>query len=231
MRAAEALGKSGLNNRFINLIEGFRQNVAESLSDQERAALEKVIEDRQDARVAGLESSRRFVHNWQVADLLPLLNRVESGRSHESGKSAYQDTGCAKCHRFGDQGVNTGPDITTVGNRFDARYLLESLLIPSKVIPDRYVNELIEMENGVIHTGRVVYDDGKLLRIRKDPFTQTVTEVAVNKIEGRRRLDTSEMPEGLLNILTEEEILDLIAYLSAGGNPDDRAFRSSTAGH
>ena len=166
------------------------------------------------------------MHDWQIADLLPLLNRVESGRSYESGKSAYQTAGCAKCHRFGDQGGTTGPDITAVGNRFDALYLLESLLTPSKVIPDQFLNEVIKMEDGVIHTGRVIYDDGKLLRVRQDPFTQTVTDVAAGKIERRTLLNTSEMPEGLLNILTEEEILDLIAYLSAGANADDPAFRT-----
>ena len=226
LRGEETLGRSGLNRRFTDLIENFRQNVVESLSERERAALEEVIEGRQDVRVAGLEPSRPFVHDWQIADLLPLLNQVESGRSYESGESAYQAAGCAKCHRFGDQGGTTGPDITAVGNRFDAQYLLEALLIPSKVVPDRFLNDVIKMENGVIHTGRVVYDDGKLLRIREDPFTQTLTDVAVNKIERRTPLDTSEMPEGLLNILTEEEILDLIAYLSGGGNADDPAFRT-----
>ncbi len=33
------------------------------------------------------------------------------------------------------------------------------------------------------------------------------------------------MPEWLLNVLTEDEILDLIAYLSTGGNPNHRAFQ------
>ena len=75
------------------------------------------------------------------------------------------------------------------------------------------------------HTGRVVYNDGKLLRIRKDPFTQTVSELAVNKIATRKLVETSEMPEGLLNVLTEDEILDLIAYLSTGGNPNHQAFQ------
>ena len=221
--AETALGRSGLNSRFVYMIETFRRDVAESLSDRERAALEDVIE--KDVKVAGLESSRRFVREWQPADFLALLDRVESGRSYDSGRSAYTATGCAKCHRFSDQGGTTGPDITAVGNRFDAQYLLESLLVPSKVVSDRFLNEVIKMEDGVIHTGRVVYNDGKLLRIRKDPFTQTVSDLAVNKIATRKLVETSEMPEGLLNVLTEDEILDLIAYLSTGGNPNHRAFQ------
>ena len=222
----KALERSGVSRRFIDLIENFRQSAVESLSDQQRAALQEVLEGHNEVGLAGLKPGRPFVHDWQTGELLPRLNRVESGRSYESGKSAYQAAGCAKCHRFGDQGGTTGPDITAVGNRFDAEYILEALLTPSKVIPDRFLNEVIKMHDGVIHAGRVIYDDGKLLRIRKDPYTQTVTDVAAGKIERRTLLETSEMPEGLLNILTEEEILDLIAYLSSGANANDPAFRT-----
>ena len=33
------------------------------------------------------------------------------------------------------------------------------------------------------------------------------------------------MPEGLLNTMTREEILDLIAYIISGANPEHPAFR------
>jgi len=32
------------------------------------------------------------------------------------------------------------------------------------------------------------------------------------------------MPEGLVNILTKEEILDLLAYIEAGGKREHAAF-------
>ena len=226
LREAEALGKSGLNSRFVYMIESFRQASTERLSDRQRAALEQLIEAQPSSLVADQESSRAFVREWTPDDLLPLLAQGERSRSFESGRSAYQGAGCTKCHRFGDQGVDTGPDITTVGNRFDDKYLLEALLTPSQVIADRFINELIEMQNGVLHTGRVVYDDGKLLRIRQDPMTGTLTEIDVSQVKSRTRLDSSEMPEGLLNGLTAEEILDLIAYLRAGGDPDHRIFKA-----
>lgn len=33
------------------------------------------------------------------------------------------------------------------------------------------------------------------------------------------------MPTGLLNVLSEDEILDLVAYVRSGGNPNDKAFQ------
>ena len=103
---------------------------------------------------------------------------------------------------------------------------MESLLDPSKVVADRFFNESIEMEDGRLHVGRVVYDDGRLLRVRGNPFTQKVTEVAADRIKTRTVSRISEMPEGLLDIFSEEEILDLVAYIRSGGNPEDPAFHT-----
>ena len=69
-----------------------------------------------------------------------------------------------------------------------------------------------------------MYNDGSRLRIRTDPTGHGSVEVAVDEIESRAPLDVSEMPRGLVNVLTEEELLDLIAYLRAGGNEDHAAF-------
>ena len=224
LRAEKALGRKGLNSRFIYTIQNLRQAAVETLSEEELQALEEIIEDQRFLRDVDEGPSRGFVRTWRVADFLPRLEQVKSGRSYEQGKFAYEAAECARCHRFGDQGGTTGPDITTAGNRFDAQYLMESLLDPSKVVADRFFNESIEMEDGRLHVGRVVYDDGRLLRVRGNPFTQKVTEVAADRIRTRTVSRISEMPEGLLDILTEEEVLDLVAYLRSGGNPEDPAF-------
>ena len=231
LRAEKTFGRKGLNSRFIYTLQNLRQSAVETLSDEERTALEEVIEDQRALTVADEEPVRGFVRTWMVADFLPLLKQVARGRSYENGKSAYEAAECAQCHRFDDQGGTTGPDITTVGSRFDTQYLLEALLDPSKVVADRFFNESIQMEDGRIHVGRVVYDDGKLLRVRANPFTQKVTQVASDRIKSRTVSRISEMPEGLLDTFTEEEVLDLIAYMRSGGNPKDPAFNSLQRGN
>ena len=50
-------------------------------------------------------------------------------------------------------------------------------------------------------------------------------EVAKADIEDRAESNTSLMPHGLLNTLTKQEILDLLAYLESGGDRTYRAFR------
>jgi len=169
--------------------------------------------------------ARPIVRQWQLGELLPLLTQVARGRSYESGKSAYQAAQCAKCHGFGATGGTTGPDLTTVGDRFNSLYLLEALMVPSKVIADKYRNETIETEDGKVIAGHVIQEDGQRLRIRTDPFSEATIELSVERIENRIPSSTSAMPEGLVNVLTQEEVLDLIAYLRAGGDSDDEAFK------
>jgi hypothetical protein len=50
-------------------------------------------------------------------------------------------------------------------------------------------------------------------------------EIVKQSIDDRIASRVSIMPIGLLNTLDKEQILDLLAYLLAGGNADDAAFK------
>jgi hypothetical protein len=64
------------------------------------------------------------------------------------------------------------------------------------------------------------------LTVRTDPFARELTEIRKADIEQQAPSKVSEMPQGLINVLTQEEILDLIAYLRSAGDAADKAFRS-----
>lgn len=229
LTGADSLVEVHGNERTMGLIHGSRQSVAARLSDVDREALVEAIDGLDEAKLeptpeAEPESPRVVVKDWQVEEVLNLVNNTIGGRSFRNGQAAFKAATCATCHQVAGEGGTTGPDLTTVGNRFDMRYLLESLIVPSKVISDRYRNEMIAMEDGRVFTGRVVFDDGRVLRLRTDPTTHKVVAVAVNEIESRMPSQVSHMPRGLINVLTEDELLDLIAYLRAGGHEGDAAF-------
>ena len=209
---------------FQKFVQQVRRDAAETLTAEVKAALQEVLVGRQSVEVVKLETTRKFVHNWQMQDLSPHLGEVGRGRSFENGRQAYAAAQCAKCHRFGQDGGATGPDITAVGNRFDNQYLLESLLVPSKVVSDQYVNTIIQTDDGRVIVGRIIEENADRLMVRTDPFARELTAVPRAAIEARQPSPTSEMPQGLVNVLSRDEILDLLAYLRSGGNPDDKAF-------
>lgn len=211
-------------NSFKKFVQRIRQDAAEKLTPADRETLKDVIEGKAKVEVVKLETTRQFLHNWQMDDLLPMLPEAETGRSFEKGKAAYMAAQCYKCHRFAGEGGDTGPDITGVGNRFDLRYIAESLIVPSKAISDQYLATQVLTKDGEVITGRIMMEDDKELKLRTDPFALEPAVIPKSEIQQRQLAKVSEMPQGLINVLTKEEILDLIAYMRSAGKPDDKAF-------
>jgi len=67
----------------------------------------------------------------------------------------------------------------------------------------------------------VIDDTAQHVRVIENPLAKTEPiELKPSEIAARHKSPTSLMPKGLLDKLSREEILDLIAYVIARGNPD-----------
>jgi putative membrane-bound dehydrogenase-like protein len=128
------------------------------------------------------------------------------------GRVVYNKV-CAQCHTLFDSGGKVGPDITGA-NRNDLNYLLENMLDPNAVIPNEYRANEIETKDGRSLTGVIKRQDDKSLVL------QTANELVTlprNEIASQRQSQLSMMPEGLLAALTDQEVRDLIYYLTRVG--------------
>ncbi len=215
-------GRGG--NSFVKFLQQIREDAQANMTPAQIAEVADVIEGKAAFEPVSLDTSRQFVHNWQLADFTGDLPAIESGRSFEKGREAYQAAQCAKCHRFDGAGGDTGPDVTGVGARFSPQYILESLVEPSKAVSDQYKNVTILTAEGEVVSGRIINETADAVFVRTDPFARELTQVKKADIEERQLSPTSEMPQGLINSLTKEEILDLVAYLRSAGNAKDKAF-------
>ena len=75
-------------------------------------------------------------------------------------------------------------------------------------------------------TGLVVNETNDDLEVLTDPLNPTKPMVLLkDEIEDESESGSSIMPEGTLNWLTHQEILDLLAYVYAKGNEDHEFFR------
>lgn len=207
-------------------IETLRDGALARLSDQDRVALADLI--------AALEAPaseipavppRPFVRQWKMEDLLPELQRVSSGRSYESARTALAAASCLRCHRMADEGGRIGPDLTTVAKRFDDRALLESIIEPSQVIDPKYRHTAYLLDTGQIVQGRPAGVSAKQLKIEIDPLSGESVSIDRAAVEASRPSDLSPMPTGLVDTLTADEILDLLAYLRAEGNSQAANFQ------
>ena len=161
---------------------------------------------------------RDLVKEWATADLQPLLDKISSGRDFGRGKKVFNDAQCIACHRYGDQGGAVGPDLTAVATRFKRQDLLEASTEPSKVLSEQYMNTAIETTAGQVITGRIVEETDERVVLRPIPLQPETVTVQKSEIESRQLSKTSPMPAGLLNTFTQEEILDLLAYMESFGD-------------
>ena len=134
----------------------------------------------------------------------------------EEGKELFFDpespAGCAKCHAIGDQGGTVGPELTKVAAVQTPQYILESVLEPSKVVPKEFKPVLIITKKGQYLGGIVKSEDDKIIRLA-DSQGQ-IQDVAKAEIAERVPQDTSLMPGNFAEILTVQDLHNLLAYLT-----------------
>lgn len=213
-------------------LKNVRDDAIATLGDNEKVALADLLKPPMELGFTETAQTpaRKTVKSWTMADLTPKLSLLKSGRSFESGKAAFAAVSCVKCHRFMGEGGASGPDISGVGNRFQPGDLLEAIVLPSKIISDQYQATEIVTKKKQVFVGTVYEENDDRVVLRPSPLSTQTETVAKKEIAKRSPSKVSLMPQGLIDTLTEDEVLDLLAYLRAAGDPKDPAFKPITAG-
>jgi putative heme-binding domain-containing protein len=165
---------------------------------------------------------------WTVDEVLAVAKEgLGVGmRDFKQGQQAFAAARCIVCHRFGEDGGATGPDLTQAGGRFQLKDLVEAIVEPSKAISDQYKASIVQTADGKVVTGRIVSEDEKRIVIVTDPEDATkFVELRRGDIDEIFPATESLMPKGLLDQLNEQEVLDLLAYALSKGNPRDARFQ------
>ena len=104
--------------------------------------------------------------------------------------------------------------------------LTEAIVDPGRVVSDQYKASNIVTVDGTTISGRIVSESDSQISVLTDPEDSTkVVDVALEDIEELSPSATSLMPNGLLNRLNQNEVLDLLAYLLSRGDSKDAMFR------
>lgn len=213
----------GFNNgaSFDNFLAHAHEEAKFTMSPDEIDALIDVLAAytaKQTPKPAPSLDSRKLVKEWTTADLQALLPEVSNRRNFERGKDIFYQAQCSACHRYGDQGGAIGPDLTAVATRFKRQDILEAMTEPSKVLSEQYRNSLIESTAGTVVIGRITEETAEQIVIRPNPLEPQAVTIKLADIESRQFSQVSPMPAELLNTFTQEEILDLLAYLESLGD-------------
>lgn len=170
---------------------------------------------------------------WKLADLAGDVGHLSHrSNSFDVGQKLFSVASCVGCHKMNGQGANVGPDLTKLDPKYTPTDVLQHILEPSKKIDQKYRSHLLVLDSGKVVTGLVVKEDAQSIHVIDNPTApDKVRIVSRDSIEEQEVSDVSIMPRGVLNKLTREEILDLVAFVVAKGDKTHKLFKGHQHNH
>ncbi|HEY1170319.1 MAG TPA: heme-binding protein [Verrucomicrobiae bacterium] len=209
-------------------LQTIRAEVTEQLTLAERSALADVLLAPVKEKLPELPPAQ-FVKEWKMEELLPMLGEVAKGRSFENGRAAFRQAQCVACHRFSSDramgGSVVGPDLAGVSGRFPRADMLDHIMNPSKVIDEKFRLTRFKLRDGEMIEGTLEREEAGTMFVRANPLAKELTTVKRANVVSVAESRMSAMPEGLLNVLKREDVLDLLAYFEAEGNSKHTVFK------
>ncbi len=152
--------------------------------------------------------------------LPPIYELVRREGNAEKGAAVFFRTAanaCAGCHRVGGKGRWVGPDLSTIGVKYGREELLQSILNPSAAVGYNYRPYVLALKDGRVITGLPLQEsEGAIVLKTAEGKTVRVTRADIEESEVS---PVSLMPEGLAGTLTNQELVDLMTYLSTLKRP------------
>jgi putative heme-binding domain-containing protein len=148
----------------------------------------------------------------QQAHLEKLLTTLPTG-DVARGRTVFnsEKAACFTCHAIGYRGGNVGPDMTHIAKIRTERDLLESVVFPSASFVRGYEPVTVTTTNGKVFNG-VLRKDGAEEIVLATGINQEV-RIARADIDEMRPSQVSVMPAGYDQLLTTQELADLLAFL------------------
>ena len=147
----------------------------------------------------------------QIARYKQLLTPAAVGQANANRGRAVYERACASCHTLFGEGGKIAPELTG-SQRSNIDYILENVIDPNAVVWDQYKATYFETNDDRLISGVVLKENESTVTIQTQTGTITLPR---NEITSRKRSELSMMPEGLFQLLEEQEILDLVAYLQS----------------
>jgi putative membrane-bound dehydrogenase-like protein len=147
----------------------------------------------------------------QIDRFKKMLTAAVVGQANPRRGRAVFERVCSSCHVLFDQGGKLAPELTG-SQRGNIDYILENVVDPNAVVWDRYKASYFETSDDRLISGVVLAENESTVTIQTQTGTITLPR---SEITSRRQSDLSMMPEGLFELLEQQEIADLVAYLQS----------------
>jgi putative heme-binding domain-containing protein len=137
----------------------------------------------------------------------------------------FQVANCVACHKVNGAGTELGPDLTKLDPKLTHVDILRDILEPSFKINEKYQTFVFETTKGKEITGLILQETKDFVKVIENPLAKAEPVILkTSEIAQRKKSPVSIMPKGLLDKLTKDEILDLLAFVIARGDQKHPLF-------
>ncbi len=145
--------------------------------------------------------------------LLIFSNQLTNGNAARGGQ-IYERLQCHTCHSGGvnpgREGRIFGPDLAGVARRLNRQELADSLVYPSKQVPDRFKAFELTLNDSTTLTGFITEQNTNMVTFVERDQVRQIPRANIASLTPQKN---SLMPDKLVNRLTREELADLMAFL------------------
>ncbi len=143
-------------------------------------------------------------------ELLPLTKKMGDAKA---GKIVFTKT-CAKCHQHSGEGTKVGPDLTGMAVHPKAE-LLTQIIDPSRSVEGNFRVYTIATSDGLVMNGLLASESKTAIDIiDTEGKKQTILREDIEKLIQSTK---SLMPEGFEKQVSQQEITDLLEFLTQRG--------------
>ena len=143
-----------------------------------------------------------------IRELLAREGDVERGKKLFNAVAGPK---CSSCHSLDESKKSLGPNLAQIGDKLGKEALFDSILNPSAgIAPEYYVWRLQTKTEGIV-VGIVAEDTAQRVTVLTDATTDL--RFKPSEVVSRQRSRLSLMPEDLVNTMTEQQMVDLLAFL------------------
>ncbi|MFM7215055.1 MAG: HEAT repeat domain-containing protein [Verrucomicrobiota bacterium] len=138
-----------------------------------------------------------------------------TGGSAEEGRKVFverAEVACVRCHKVNGEGGEVGPELTGLVEKQGREYVLQSIIHPNAAVAVGFESVLVTLKNGSAYAGIIKSETPESLEINS-PEEGLVTVRKVD-IQSREK-GLSGMPEGLGDLLSRQDLRNLIEYLAS----------------
>lgn len=147
--------------------------------------------------------------------LPPIAQLVKLKGDAAKGKLIFAkaESTCTLCHRIGDKGADFGPALSEIGSKLGKDVLYQSILEPNAGVSMGFETWSIVMKNGQAAMGIIRSETNDQLVLALPGGVANTFDK--KQIETREKLPTTMMPTGLQAMFSQDDLVNLVEYLSS----------------